>query len=116
MCLEDFDVDFRMGRHDGRAEMIHCWYRKSTAALISIISASLMRVMVLNGRLNTAPNQAHWIFRLFKTDCSTPTMLTTNETVLFAAEYRPGSYAMPGVKCWGKRKGVQLFDLEINWG
>ena len=41
-----------------------------------IISASSIMVTVLMGKLKTSPKQAHFIFRLFKTACNTPIMLT----------------------------------------
>ena len=43
--------------------------------LIAIIKPSSIMVTVLMGRLNTAPRQAHFIFRLFSTLCSTPIIL-----------------------------------------
>jgi hypothetical protein len=42
---------------------------------MTIINASSIIVIVLIGRLKTAPKQAHRIFLLLKTDCKTPMIL-----------------------------------------
>ena len=50
------------------------------------------------GKLNTAPRQAHFIFRLFKTLCKTPMMLTvitTKVTVLVRIGLKPVKNAKP---------------------
>ena len=47
---------------------------------MAIIKASSIMVTVLIGKLKTAPRQAHWIFRLFRTDCKTPIILTVITT------------------------------------
>ena len=67
-------------------------------ALIIIIKASSIMVMVLMGKLNTSPKQAHLILRLFNTLCNTPIMLTvitTRVTVLVIIGLKPVRNAMP---------------------
>ena len=55
-------------------------------------------VMVLMGKLNTAPRQAHFIFRLLKTLCKTPillTVITAKVTVLVRIGLKPVQKAKP---------------------
>jgi len=54
--------------------------------------------MVLLGRLNTSPRQAHLIVRFLKTLCKTPmilTVITTKVTVLIRMGLKPVKNATP---------------------
>ena len=65
-----------------------------------IISASSIMVMVLMGKLNTSPRQAHLILRLLSTLCNTPVMLnviTTRVTTLVMTGLKPVKNAIPKV-------------------
>ena len=70
----------------------------SVIALITIINKSSMIVMVLIGKLNTAPKQAHLIFLLLSTLCNTPMMLmliTINVTEFVSTGLKPAMNATP---------------------
>ena len=58
-----------------RFKDIHYNIVNNITPLMPIISASSIMVMVLMGKLNTAPRQAHFIFRLLKTLSKTPIMI-----------------------------------------
>lgn len=69
-------------------------------ALIAIINPSSIIVIVLIGRLKISPRQAHLIFRLLKTDCKTPIILTNitiKVSMLVISGLKLIKYAIPRI-------------------